>query len=199
MYKYAELYGGKVRDIKTSNLPYADFCSIWDPTAFWIDVTGIDNIEVGYVLKSDTSRGTYFEAPEDEPDTTTLEYAKSYKLELLKAEFERVQETATVTSSLGFVANAGTRAHRDVTGLIKRMKVDNDSTTEFRDYNDIFQVVTLAELEILQIEIIKNGQYIYKQKWDIEKLIESATNIEDVDAVVISFNMLDFFDIPYEG
>jgi hypothetical protein len=197
MFKYAEIYGGKIRDIKESHLGFVEFCSIWDPTCFWYDVTGIDDIGIGYIVKSDTVRGVYFEAPPIE-DESSFEFKKAAKLEQLIKAFESIQETATVISSLGFIANAGIRANRDVNGLIKQMKADKTNTTEFRDYNDIFQVVTLAELELLEIEIIKNGHYIYKQKWDMERALYTATTVEDIDAIDIHFEMLDLFTTQYE-
>ena len=197
MFKYAEIYGGKIRDIKESHLGFVEFCSIWDPTCFWVDVTGVEDIGIDYIVKSDTVRGVYFEAPPVQ-DESSFAFKKAAKLERLQTEFEAVQKTASVTSSLGFVANAGDRAHRDVNGLIKSLKSDNVLTTEFRDYNDMFQVVTLEELELLELEIIKNGHYIYKQKWDIEKRINDAKTVEDIDAIDIKFDMLDLFSIPYE-
>ena len=47
MYKYVEIYGGKVRDLKTSHLKYAEFCSIFDPSCYWIDVTNVDDVAIG--------------------------------------------------------------------------------------------------------------------------------------------------------
>lgn len=200
MHKYAEIYGGIVRDLRESHLGFTEFASIWDPTAFWIDVTGLTDkeIQVGWVLKSDTERGTYFEAPEQMEDPESFEFKKSAKKELLEAAFQTVQNTAYVVSSLGFRANAGTRAYRDVDGLIKQMTTEGLETVNFRDYDNVFQSITLEEAMTLQLEIIKNGQAIYLQKWEFETKIEATTTVEELDALIIGFDMLDFFSMPYE-
>ena len=121
-YKYAEIYGGKVRDLRESYLNYTDFCSIWDPTSFWLDVTGIEDIGVNWVLKSNETVGTYFEQPKEITAEITLDTLKKAKLELLSENFSNVQENAYMISSLGFRANAGQRAYRDVDGLITQME-----------------------------------------------------------------------------
>lgn len=196
MYKYAEIYGGIVRDIKESNLGFAEFASIWDPTAFWLDVTGLtdEDIQVGWLLKSDPERGTYFAAPEVQVDPDSFEIRQAAKLELLSLAFQTVQETAYIVSSLGFRANAGARAYRDVDGLIKRMKAENLDSVMFRDFDNILQPVTLEEAQTLELEIIKNGQSIYLQKWAFEDVIGKATTVEELDKIIIAFDMLDFFN-----
>lgn len=199
MYKYAEIYGGIVRDLKESNLGFTEFASIWDPTAFWLDVTGLtDNeIQVGWILKSDTERGTYFEKPEVTVDPESFESKQAALKERLAIAFDQVQQEAYIVSSLGFRANAGQRAYRDVDGLVKQMEAEGLETVDFRDYDNVFQPITLPEAKTLELEIIKNGQSIYLQKWDFEGKIADATTVEELDAISISFEMLDFFSTPY--
>ena len=197
-YKYAEIYGGKVRDLRESHMEYVDFCSIWEPTAFWLDVTGVDEIGVGWVIKADTVRGTYFEKPQELTVEATLETTKQAKFEMLSEEFAKVQESAFVTSSLGFRANAGQRAYRDVDGLITQMEEEKLEYVNFRDYDNIFQPITLDEAKTLKLEIIKNGQSIYLQKWNMENEINDAETIDDVNNILINFSMLDFFSISWE-
>lgn len=197
MFKYAEVYAGKVRMIYESTLGFVDFCSMFEPTCFWVDITGIDGVEVGDILKADNVRGTYFAKPEISEDINSFEYKKASLLEKLSREFAKIQESATVESSLGFVADAGNRANRDVDGLIAVMEAENLETITFRDFNNIFQIVSLDELKTLKLEIIKNGQNIYLQKWEFEKQIQSAKTTEDLDAISIDFQMLSLFD-PYE-
>lgn len=197
MFKYAEVYAGKVRMVYESTLGFVDFCSMFEPTCFWVDVTGLD-VEVGDILRADNIKGTYFAKPEISEDINSFEYKKAALLEKLDREFTNVQESATIESSLGFVADAGNRANRDVEGLIAVMEAENIESTTFRDYNNVFQIVTLNELKILKIEIIKNAQNIYLQKWEFEKQIELAKTTEDLDKISIDFKMLSLFD-PYES
>ena len=191
MFKYAEIYGGKVRDIKESHLNFVEFCSIFDPASFWLDVTGVDNIGIGWVLKSNSEIGTYFEKPEI-PQEQDISTKKAAKLEVLKASFLEIVDSAFVISSLGFRADAGQRAYRDVDGLITQMEEEKIITKSFRDYDNVVHELTLTDLKTLRLEIIKNGEFLYRQKWGYEQHIASANSIEDLDAMFITFNMMDF-------
>ena len=115
MFKYAEVYAGKVRMIYESSLGFVDFCSMFEPTCFWVDVTGIDGVEVGDILKADNVRGTYFAKPEVTVDINSFEYKKEVLLEKLSIEFNTIQDKASIESSLGFVADAGVTKESDTT------------------------------------------------------------------------------------
>lgn len=201
MYKYAEIYGGVVRDLRESNLGFTEFASIWDPASFWLDVTGLtdEEIQVGWILKASTDRGTYFEKPAEVVDPESFEAKQAALNERLSVAFDNVQQTAFLVSSLGFRANAGQRAYRDVDGLVKQMEAEGLETVDFRDYDNVFQPITYEEAKTLELEIIKNGQSIYLQKWDFENKIAKATTVEELDAIVIGFDMLDFFSTPDEA
>ena len=198
MYKYAEIYGGVVRDLRESNLGFTEFASIWDPASFWLDVTGLtdEEIQVGWILKASADRGTYFEKPAAVVDPESFEAKQAALNERLSVAFDNVQQTAFIVSSLGFRANAGQRAYRDVDGLVKQMEAEGLETVDFRDYDNVFQPITYEDAKTLELEIIKNGQSIYLQKWDFENKIAKATTVEELDAIVISFEMLDFFSTP---
>lgn len=189
MYKYAEIYGGKVRDLKESDLEYVEFCSIFDPTSFWVDVTGID-VEIGWLIKSDSQVGVHFEAPP--PVVRTLETVRASKFDVLNELFAQASETAFIESSLGFLANAGQRAKSDVDGLIELLEETPEATENFMDYENNPQVVTLDDLKILRKEIILNGKHLYAKKWEFRNAITEANSIADLDAINISFNSLSF-------
>lgn len=195
MFKYAEIYGGKVRELQESALGYVEFCSIFDPSAYWLDVTGIKNIDVGYVIKFSENLGTYFEAPEVEEET--VESVRSAKLELLDKRFKEQLDKAYIMSSLGVFMNAGTRAENDVNGLIKQMEAEGSDVTDFMSYEDILVPVTLDELKILQLEIIKNGHSIYQQKWHFREAINNAIDMETLKSINIEFRMFDFIHNCY--
>lgn len=192
MFKYAEIYGGKVREIKESALGYVEFCTIFDPSAYWLDVTGVDDIAVGYVIKFSEALGTYFEAPMVEEET--VDSVRSSLLEALDYEFKQQLQKAYLLSSLGFMANAGERAKSDVDGLIIRLEADGTDTELFMTYDDIQVPVSLEDLKVLQLEIIKNGQFVYQQKWHYREAIRNACTIEALKAIKIVFVMYDFLN-----
>lgn len=194
MKKYVEIYGGLVRDLKESNLGYTEFCSIFAPSSYWLDVTGVEDIDIGYVIKFTPERGTYFEAPEPSAGVETLETKRAAKLEMLAARFEQASTNAYVDSSLGFRADANETAYRDVDGLIVMLSGNEKMTIQFCDYNNLMQSLTLEQLKTLQKEIAQNGTHLYQQKWAFRDAIETAETEEALEAVTIEFNNM-YFDV----
>ena len=197
MYKYAEIYGGRVRDVRESYLDFTEFCSIWDPASFWLDVTGVTEIQVGWLIKSDEKIGTYFEAPPVFNDMDSLDVRRAGKLEILDKRFRDVLEDAYILSSLGFFANAGTRAKGDVDGIITQMEEESIDQKLFMDYNNVAQMITLEDAKTLRIEIIKNGEKIYFQKWALRDAIKTAQSIEELEGLDLSLYMYDFMEDKY--
>lgn len=191
MYRYAEIYGGRVRDIKESHLDFIQFSSIWSPNSFWLDVTGQD-VEVGYLIKSDPKIGTYFEKPEPLIDYDSLDFKKQGKMERLNTLFTIHDDSAYIMTSLGFRVNAGERAKQDINGLVITMEADKTSSIEFMDFDNILQLITLDELKTIQVEVIKNSSMVYQQKWEIRDRIQSAETIEELDAIDIAFHDYNF-------
>ena len=192
MYKYAEIYGGRVRDLRESNLSFTEFCSIWDPTSFWLDVTGVEEIGIGWIIKSNVEVGTYFEEPAPTYTEETVESKRAGKMEILDKLFKDTLESAYIMSSLGFYANAGTRAKGDIDGLITQMEAENIDQKIFMDYDNVAQQVSLEELKTLQLEIIKNGESVYHQKWAIRNAIQMAETIEAVESIEVDIRMYNF-------
>lgn len=134
--------------------------------------------------------GTYYEVQAiPEP---SLEELREAKLAVLNAAFEGVRGSAWVMSSLGFKADANETANTNVDGLIKSMTAQNEATTLFCDYDNVYRPVTLENLQTLQLEIIQNGQTLYAQKWAMRNAINEATKPEAIEAVDIVFTMMDF-------
>lgn len=131
--------------------------------------------------------GAMLKAP-DKP----FEAWRDDKLSELNLLFSSVETDAWVNSSLGFKADANTTANTNIEGLIKSMTALGQETVIFCDYDNIYRKVTLEELHTLQLEVIQNGQSLYAQKWAFRNAINEAKVKEELDAVQISFNMLDF-------
>lgn len=192
-YTYADIYGGKVRDIRQSHLGYTEFCSLFDPATYWLDVTGVEDVGAGYVIRFSPERGTYFEAPQlPETPEETLESRRAAKLEMLSQQFEQASARAFIDSSLGFRADADETAYRDVDGLLVLLSDQPEQTVSFCDYDNLMQPLTLEQLRVLQKEIARNGTYLYEQKWALREAIESAESVEELDGVTIAFTYMTF-------
>ena len=126
----------------------------------------------------------------------TLEEVKAQKLAELDRKFLAwYEQDATVTSSLGFVADSDARAMMDTTGLVttlEAMPAETRSTVAFMDAANTPHLLTLEQMKTVQLEIIQNGQSAYAQKWAYRTAIEAAETVEALNAISIEFHGEDF-------
>lgn len=126
----------------------------------------------------------------------TLEEVKTQKLAELESKFLAWYETeATVTSSLGFVADSDSRAMMDTSGLVTTLEAqpaETRGTVAFMDHDNVPHQLTLDQMKTVNLEIIQNGQSAYAQKWALRTAIEAAETTETVNAIEIAFVGEDF-------
>lgn len=126
----------------------------------------------------------------------TLEEVKAQKLAELEQKFLAWYETdATVTSSLGFVADSDSRAMMDTSGLVTTLEAQSEEargTVAFMDHDNVAHQLTLEQMKTVNLEIIQNGQSAYAQKWALRTAIEAAETTEAVNAIEIEFHGEDF-------
>lgn len=140
---------------------------------------------------------TYIEKVYTPPEPTIEELRSQKKLQL-KERFEQISETTYLKSSLGFWIDANDTANRNIQSLIRQLEyaIENgapeDTTVNFRDFNNQYQNVTLANIKVLQNEIDANGTYLYGIKWQYEAQIEQCKSKDELDLIVFSFPTKDF-------
>lgn len=126
----------------------------------------------------------------------TIDEVRAEKLSELDSAFMSwYEDKATVTTSLGFVADSDARAMMDVNGLVTTLEaqpVESRSSVAFRDANNQTHLLSLEQLKTVQVEIIQNGQSAYRQKWALRTAIEAAQTKEDLEAIEITFTAEDF-------
>lgn len=126
----------------------------------------------------------------------TVDEVRQQKLQELDQKFWAWYENdATVTSSLGFVADSDARAMMDTTGLVttlEAMPAETRSTVAFMDASNTPHLLTLEQMKTVQLEIIQNGQSAYAQKWALREAINSAETVEALNAISIEFHGEDF-------
>ena len=125
----------------------------------------------------------------------TLDELKAEKLEALTAyagQFDQYKcDDMYVTSSIGgYKFNADIRSQTNMQGLIDVLA--DDATTLYKDYDNEFRTMTKADLAVLKSECLQNGQYLYQQKWTLQTKINACTSKEELDAIEIKFEMLEF-------
>lgn len=125
---------------------------------------------------------TYVE--EDEP----FEFFKQQKSLVVKRAFLNWRNNqATLISSLGFKVDSNERANTDINGLLVAYENNQDALITFRDADNEFHTLSYAQLKVLQLEIIENGNFAYQQKWTFDSKVENATTKEELDAIKIEF------------
>lgn len=124
----------------------------------------------------------------------TVEEVRTEKMRALDSAFTSwYEDGATLKSSLGFEADSDSRANQDVNGLVTAAAAETAETKlTFMDANNEGHQVGLAELKTLQLEIIQAGNAAYQEKWKLRAAIEAATTKEELDAIGIVFQPLDF-------
>lgn len=129
---------------------------------------------------------TYTEEAEPAPDLSVVKAAKSGEI---RRQYEVYRgTTAEVPSSLGFTANANTRAWEDVMSLVVQMQsMPTGSAVRFRAADNTYHDVSREELSTLLLEIIATGLDSYTQKWKYDAEVEAAKTVDEVNAININF------------
>ena len=129
----------------------------------------------------------------EEDDVIDLDALKLRVHNSVKREFLNWRNnTATLVSSLGFVADSNERANTDIAGLLVVYADNQDAGITFRDANNAFHILSYQQLKVLQLEIIANGNFAYEQKWRMDQLVDAATTAEELNAIEIAFEGMDF-------
>lgn len=134
MNKYAEIYGGKVRDVRLSELEYVDFCSLWSPESYWVDVSGIDDVQPGYLVKFSQDRGTYFEPAPDHRSTSSQPYPLWKGMTAYPANYRVQYDDYVYETNFAFVSSPDQTP--DMNKQLYTL-VDDDAPLEYRDGIDI--------------------------------------------------------------
>lgn len=93
-----------------------------------------------------------------------------------------------VISSLGFKVNADIRSQNNLKGLI----AVNADTVNFVDYNNEIHKLKASDLNTLLVEVSKNGENLYMQKWAYAEKINACKTIAELEKITFDFVMLDF-------
>lgn len=130
-----------------------------------------------------TSGGEWVES--EELIKAKIENLRSSKLDELNEAFAEAAKQAHCMSSVGFEINADDTAYRNIDSLLFKTK-ENEKVL-FRSYDNTFRDVTRADLEVMKLDVINNGESLYQTKWALEMQIQSAETIEALDAIEIIF------------
>lgn len=129
---------------------------------------------------------------EELPERTFAELKEEKLADLTAAghQFDNqlVNENMIIKSSLGFSINADLRSQNNLRGLISA----GIEPVNFVAADNSVQSLTLEQLNVLLNETIKNGENLYKTKWELRNKILNSSTIEELNSIEFKFSMLDF-------
>lgn len=170
----------KINDIFTLDEDYAERVNFCNENGYYIEE--IESLEDGtrqFTIK--------------EPAKLTLDECLKEKLHEVSWKSECFEQSKCdkmfVDSSLGFRVNADRRSQQNIEGLIK---VLGENKTRFKDYDNNFHELGVEDLQILLVECIQNGLYLYEQKFQMQEILNNMTDIEELKNFEIEYKMLDF-------
>lgn len=127
------------------------------------------------------------------PPLPELEVYQEQRKSELETLHKAAEEEAHILSSLGFEIDANDRANRDVAGLLITTK--EGETVQFCDYSNIMRTVSRSDLETMQVEIIKNAQSLYAQKWYYRNQIDNAASSTALSKISFTFRYESFYEM----
>ena len=131
------------------------------------------------------------------PPLPELEAYKEQRKVELETLHEAAESEAHILSSLGFEIDANDRANRDVAGLL--ITTAEGETVQFCDYSNVMRTVSRSDLQTMQVEIIKNAQSLYAQKWYYRNQIDTALSSTALSKINFTFRYESFYEAPADA
>lgn len=124
-----------------------------------------------------------------------LNEAKALKLQEVDSAASQYQsyncKALYITSSLGFKVNADQCSQKNMEVLISLLP-DDETTTTYKIYDNSFKELTKPQLKTLLSESEQNGVNLYQQKFAYQAKIKACTTIDELNAIEVKFEMMDF-------
>lgn len=177
--RFAQPLYGKIIYIYETDLEKEQLATIFDPSTYWIDVTGID-CEVGYILEYVEGGGLRFVPPPND-GPLSLEETKANKIALMKAERDN-RETAIIEYkdiTLDYDDKARERMR-----IAQQALEDNNIESQLWTCADNVQVLlTVQDFKNINTLAAQRSGALHVQYNKLKEYINSLTTIEEVDAV----------------
>ena len=177
--RFAQPLYGKIIYIYETDLEKGQLATIFDPSTYWIDVTGLD-CEVGYILEYVEGGGLRFvPPPNNEP--MTLEETKANKIALMKA--ERDNREVAVIDYKDITLDYDDKA-RERMRIAQQALEDNNIESQLWACADNVQVLlTVQDFKNINTLAAQRSGALHVQYNKLKEYINSLTTIEEVDAV----------------
>lgn len=194
--RYAQLLYGKVLYIFETDLKFNELSTIFDPSTYWVDVTGMD-CEVGYLVSFKEGVGLVLAPPPNEE--YTFEELKAQKLELVDA------WTADKITG-GFISSCSGEPVRYDSDKDTQLTVSSDLNTinsapdkfseyypngyPMRGYPDggtekTIHYLTVKQLIQWNVDLGLHRGACKQAGWEKQALVDAADSKEALDAIIL--------------
>lgn len=138
----------------------------------------------------DLPKGATLEPVEPEKTLDELKSDKLAELTAITSKFDNqlVNTDMIIKSSLGFTINADLRSQNNLRGLI----TVGAEPVNFVTADNSAKSLSIEQLNVLLNEAIKNGENLYKTKWELRDRILNSSSVEELNSIKFNFIMLDF-------
>ena len=177
--RFAQPLYGKIIYIYETDLEKDQLATIFSPSTYWIDVTGLD-CEVGYILEYVEGGGLRF-VPPPNGGPLSLEEAKANKIALMKA--ERDNREAAIIEYKDVTLDYDDKA-RERMRIAQQALEDNNIESQLWTCADNVQVLlTVQDFKNINTLAAQRSGALHVQYNKLKEYINSLTTIEEVDAV----------------
>ena len=144
-----------------------------------------------YRIKTDSSTLEMSIEEIPEPTFEEVKAEKEAELASVAGQYDQFKcPSMYITAPEGYTINADIRSQNNMQRLIDTMS-DTD-TTRYKCFDNKFRDATKAMLTVWLADCIVNGKALYNQKFAFEQAIDACTTLEELNAIEIKFEMMDF-------
>ena len=180
--RFAQPLYGKIIYIYETDLEKDQLATIFDPSTYWIDVTGLD-VEVGYILEYVEGGGLRFvPPPNDSP--LSLEETKANKIALMKA--KRDAEEVKPIAYNGNLFDYDDKARDRIAAAIIALDVQGDGAKiSWTTADNEDAVVTAADLRAIVAAAAVRSNLLHIAYRKAKAQVEATGSAEEVDVVTL--------------
>lgn len=176
--RFAQPLYGKIIYIYETDLEKDQLATIFDPSTYWIDVTGLD-VEVGYILEYVEGGGLRFVPPPND-GPLSFEETKANKIALMKA--KRDTEEVKPIEYNGNLFDFDEKARDRINSAIIALSITGQSI-EWTTADNINVLVTADDLRgvIAAVAIRSNELHVKYRK--LKEQVEACTTMEQLEKI----------------
>lgn len=177
--RFAQPLYGKIIYIYETDLEKDQLATIFDPSTYWIDITGLD-VEVGYILEYVEGGGLRFVPPPND-GPLSLEETKANKIALMKAKRD-TSETEPIEYN-GNRYDYDDKARDRINAAIVALDISGQSI-EWTTADNTNVAVTAQDLRNIIAAVALRSNILHVKYRELKEQVWACTTAEEVAEIV---------------